>query len=197
MSTYARCSGIFNIHLPTNLSRNLPLFFLNCLIFDKIMVMSLWPHFGPPCRPVSLYTRNSQIFRYFLPRRQHFGLFLYILSSLLYTKLIITNKIYKLFFIDNNRNQLFVCWRHCFLENVGKFCSFLIIICGTLCQFVRMTSFAKACFGEWFTRTSTTRMTRMNSCQCNLHHAISAVLDSYELTRVYSYESIRVSVRAP
>jgi len=40
-------------------------------------------------------------------------------------------------------------------------------------------------------------MTRMNSCQCNLHHAISAVLDSYELTRVYSYELIRVSVRAP
>jgi len=33
------------------------------------MVMSLWPHFGPPCRPVSLYTRYSQIFRYFPPRR--------------------------------------------------------------------------------------------------------------------------------
>jgi len=37
----------------------------------------------------------------------------------------------------------------------------------------------------------------MNSCQCNLHHAISAVLDLYELTRVYSDELIRVSVRAP
>jgi len=35
----------------------------------------------------------------------------------------------------------------------------------------------------------------MNSCQSNLHHAISAVLDSYKLTRVYSYELIPDSVR--
>ena len=156
--------------------------------------------FGPPCRPVSLCYYIPDIPRFFAISRHAadtFGLFLYILSSLLYRKLIITNKIYKLFFIHNNRNQLFVCWSHCFLENVDKFCSLLIIICGTLCQFVRMKSFAKACFGERCTRTSTTRLTRMNSCQCNLHHATSAVLDSYELTRVYSYELIRVSVRAP
>jgi len=31
-------------------------------------------------------------------------------------KLIITNKIYKLFFIDNNQNQLNIYRRHCFIE---------------------------------------------------------------------------------
>jgi len=60
-----------------------------------------------------------------------------------------------------------------------------------------MKSFAKARFGERFSCTSITRLTRMNSCQCNLHHAISAVLELYELTRVYSDELIRVSVCAP
>jgi len=48
VATFARCSGIFNIHLTTNLPRNLPVkFFLNRFLFDKIMVMSLWPHFWP------------------------------------------------------------------------------------------------------------------------------------------------------
>jgi len=46
VATYARCCGSFNIHLTTNLPRNLPVkHFLNRLIFDRIMVMSLWPHF--------------------------------------------------------------------------------------------------------------------------------------------------------
>ena len=72
-------------------------------------------------------------------------------------------------------------------------CNFFIIIWWTFCQFVWMTH--KACFGKWFTRTSITRRTQMNSCQSNLHHAISAVLDSYKLTRVYSYELIPDSVR--
>jgi len=76
------------------------------------------------------------------------------------------------------------------LENIHNFSNFFIIICWTLCQFVQMKSFAKACFGEWFTRMSMTRLTRMNSCQCTLHRDISAVLDSYELTRMYSYEWI-------
>ena len=52
VATYARCGGIFNIHLTANLLRNLALnFFLNRLRLDRSMVMSLWPRFfGPPCR---------------------------------------------------------------------------------------------------------------------------------------------------
>jgi len=51
VATYARCGGIFNIHLTTNLPRNLPVIFLNRLRFDRIMVMTLWTHFfGRPCR---------------------------------------------------------------------------------------------------------------------------------------------------
>jgi len=42
-ATYARCGGIFNIHLTTNLPRNLPVIFLNRLRLDRIVVMSLWP----------------------------------------------------------------------------------------------------------------------------------------------------------
>jgi len=51
VTTYARCGGIFNIRLTTNLQRNLQVkIFLNRLRFDIIMVMSLWPHFfGQPC----------------------------------------------------------------------------------------------------------------------------------------------------
>jgi len=52
VATYARCDGIVNIHLTTNLPRNLSLdFFLNRLIFYYTlicvvcMVTSLWPHF--------------------------------------------------------------------------------------------------------------------------------------------------------
>jgi len=51
VATYARCGGIFNTRLSTNLQRNLPVnFFLNQLRFDRIMAMSLRLHFfGPPC----------------------------------------------------------------------------------------------------------------------------------------------------
>ena len=51
VATYARCGGIFNILLTTNLPKNLPVnFFQNRLRFDRIMVTSLWPHFfGTPC----------------------------------------------------------------------------------------------------------------------------------------------------
>jgi len=47
VATYARCSGIFNIHLTANLPGNLSvkLFFKNLLRFDRIMAMSLWRHF--------------------------------------------------------------------------------------------------------------------------------------------------------
>ena len=43
--TYASCGGIFNIYLTTNIPRNLPFIFLNRLRSDRIMVMSLCPHF--------------------------------------------------------------------------------------------------------------------------------------------------------
>ena len=44
VATYARCGGIFNIHLTANLSKNLTgKKFLNWLRIDRIMVMSLWP----------------------------------------------------------------------------------------------------------------------------------------------------------
>jgi len=51
VSTYARCGGILNIHLTTNLQRNLAVKKnFNRLRFDRIMVMSLWPNFfGQPC----------------------------------------------------------------------------------------------------------------------------------------------------
>ena len=49
VATYARCGEIFNIHLTANSLRNLPVNnFLNRLIFDRIMVMSVWPHFSWP-----------------------------------------------------------------------------------------------------------------------------------------------------
>jgi len=48
VATYARCGGMFNIYLTTNLLRNLPVKnFVNRLRFDRIMVMSLWPVFWP------------------------------------------------------------------------------------------------------------------------------------------------------
>jgi len=52
VATYARCDGIFNTRLITNLLRNLPVKnFLSRLRFDRIMVMSLSPRFfGPTCR---------------------------------------------------------------------------------------------------------------------------------------------------
>jgi len=45
VATYTRCDGIFNIYLSTNLPRSLPVIFFDRLRFDRIMVMSLWPHF--------------------------------------------------------------------------------------------------------------------------------------------------------
>ena len=51
VATYARCDGIFNIHLTANLPRNLPVkVVFNRLRFDRSMVTSLWPSFfGPLC----------------------------------------------------------------------------------------------------------------------------------------------------
>jgi len=40
VATYARCGGIFNIHLSTNLPRTLSVNFLKIISFDRIMVMS-------------------------------------------------------------------------------------------------------------------------------------------------------------
>jgi len=46
VATYARCSGIFTMHLTANLPKNLPVKkFVSRLRFDRIMVMSLWPRF--------------------------------------------------------------------------------------------------------------------------------------------------------
>jgi len=46
VATYARCGGIFDIHLTANLPRNLSVKnFLIRLSIDRIMVMSLWPRF--------------------------------------------------------------------------------------------------------------------------------------------------------
>jgi len=47
LATYARCGGIFNIRLTTNFPRSLPvkIFFPNRLRFDRMVVVSLWPHF--------------------------------------------------------------------------------------------------------------------------------------------------------
>jgi len=44
VATYAKCGGIFNMHLTANLLRNLSVKkIVNTLRFDRIMVMSLWP----------------------------------------------------------------------------------------------------------------------------------------------------------
>ena len=47
VATYARCCGMFIIHLTANFLRNLSVRkkFVNRLRFDRIMVMSLWPRF--------------------------------------------------------------------------------------------------------------------------------------------------------
>jgi len=51
VATYARCGGIFNIHITTNLSEESCSEFFNWLSFDRVMVVSLWPYVvGPPCR---------------------------------------------------------------------------------------------------------------------------------------------------
>ena len=44
VATYARCGGIFNMHLTANLRRNLLVKVFNRLRFDRIMVVSLWPY---------------------------------------------------------------------------------------------------------------------------------------------------------
>ena len=55
VATYARCSKIFNIHLTADLRR---------LRFDRIMVMSLWPHFlaHPVCPTAHSGSSNGQNF---------------------------------------------------------------------------------------------------------------------------------------
>jgi len=62
VATYARCGGIFDIHLTTTLQRNLPVKNLAYrLTFYRIMVMSLWPVFlaHPVCDVlISSYGQN-------------------------------------------------------------------------------------------------------------------------------------------
>ena len=49
VATYARCGGIFNIHLTANLPRNLPVKKINRFRFGRIVATSLWPRFvGAP-----------------------------------------------------------------------------------------------------------------------------------------------------
>ena len=46
VATYARCGGMFDIHLTANLPRNLSVKkILNRLRTDRITAMSLWPRF--------------------------------------------------------------------------------------------------------------------------------------------------------
>jgi len=62
VATHVRCGGIFNINLTTNLSTNLPVFFLNRLRFDRIVVTSLWPQFfGPPCSTCNVKTNMALV----------------------------------------------------------------------------------------------------------------------------------------
>ena len=62
VATYARCGGIFDIHLTTTLQRNLLVKNLAYrLTFYRIMVMSLWPVFlaHPVCDVlISSYGQN-------------------------------------------------------------------------------------------------------------------------------------------
>ena len=61
VATYARCGGIFDIHLTASLPRNLPVkTFLNRLRIDRIMVMSLGPVFLP-----ALYFVRVSCFSYY------------------------------------------------------------------------------------------------------------------------------------
>jgi len=49
VATYARCGGILNNDFTADLPRNLPVKKSeNRLRFDRIMAMSLWPHFFGP-----------------------------------------------------------------------------------------------------------------------------------------------------
>jgi len=51
VATYARCGGIFNMHLTANLPRNLPVKkFVNRLRFDSYGHESVAPFFGPPSK---------------------------------------------------------------------------------------------------------------------------------------------------
>jgi len=46
VATYARSGGTFNSQFTTHLPKNLPVKnFINRLRFDRIMAVSLWPHF--------------------------------------------------------------------------------------------------------------------------------------------------------
>jgi len=62
VATYARCGGIFIIHLTTNLPKNFPVKIFNRFSPDTIVAMSLWPHFfGPPCRSSKRIRRQARI----------------------------------------------------------------------------------------------------------------------------------------
>ena len=60
VATYARCGGIFNMHLTANLPRMKKI--INRLKFYRIMVMSLWPLFLP-----TLYTDGQRCNAEFRP----------------------------------------------------------------------------------------------------------------------------------
>jgi len=53
VATYARSVGNFSNQFTANLPRNLPVKIVNRIRFDKVIAMSLWPHFfGLPCMNV-------------------------------------------------------------------------------------------------------------------------------------------------
>jgi len=66
VATYARFGGSFNNYLTTNLPRHFPVKeIFKRFRFDRIMVMSLWPHFfGPPCRRILMTSYVSNARRY-------------------------------------------------------------------------------------------------------------------------------------
>ena len=61
-ATYARCGAIFNIQLTTKFieESSSEIVFKNRFRFDKIVAMSLWPHFfGPPRRLIQQVCQTS------------------------------------------------------------------------------------------------------------------------------------------
>ena len=63
MATYARSCGIFNNHFTANLPSNLPVKkYCKFLRFDRIMTMSLWPHFlAHPVVKQRFYSRDNRL----------------------------------------------------------------------------------------------------------------------------------------
>ena len=61
VATYARCGGNFNIHLTTNLLRNLPVIFLKSVkIWQNYGHDSVAPLFGPPCNGYERLTCHTE-----------------------------------------------------------------------------------------------------------------------------------------